>query len=41
MKGEVVTLVFLSLPVLEVISTSGMDLELVLDSVVFTLHFGT
>lgn len=32
---------FLSLPVLEIVSTSGMDLELVLDSVVFTLHFGT
>lgn len=40
MKGEVVTLGCASvLQFLEIVSTSGMDLELVLDSVVFTLHF--
>lgn len=42
MKGEVVSLGCSSaLQFLKIVSTSGMDLELVLDSVVFTLHFGT
>lgn len=40
MKCEVVTLGCSSaLQFFEIVSTSGMDLELVLDSVVFTLHF--
>lgn len=40
MKSEAVTLGCSSaLQFLDIVSTSGMDLELVLDSVVLTLHF--